>query len=110
MANIQERSGKLVVDFRYQGVRCRETTNLEATTQNRKLLKKRLEQLEAEITLGTFDYAKYFPKSKRVAQFSEIQQRKAVLSSSTPLFKDFAHIWFDEKKKLNGAVPTRKRY
>ena len=36
-----------VVDFRYQGVRCRETTNLEATTQNRKLLKKRLEQLDA---------------------------------------------------------------
>ena len=98
MANIQERYGKLVVDFRYQGVRCRETTSLEATTQNRKLLKKRLEQLEAEITLGTFEYAKYFPKSKRVAQFSEIQQRKAVLSSSTPLFKDFAHIWFDEKK------------
>ncbi|AVH49672.1 Arm DNA-binding domain-containing protein [Acinetobacter sp. SWBY1] len=98
MANIQERYGKLVVDFRYQGVRCRETTNLEDTAQNRKLLKKRLEQLEAEITLGTFEYAKYFPKSKRVAQFSEIQQRKAVLSSSTPLFKDFAHIWFDEKK------------
>lgn len=53
MANIQERYGKLVVDFRYQGVRCRETTSLEATTHNRKLLKKRLEQLEAEITLGT---------------------------------------------------------
>ena len=98
MANIQERYGKLVVDFRYQGVRCRETTSLEATTQNRKLLKKRLEQLEAEITLGTFEYAKYFPKSKRVTQFTVIQQRKDVLSSSTPLFKDFAHIWFDEKK------------
>ncbi|WP_334114164.1 Arm DNA-binding domain-containing protein, partial [Acinetobacter parvus] len=41
MANIQERYGKLVVDFRYQGVRCRETTNLEDTAQNRKLLKKR---------------------------------------------------------------------
>ncbi|WP_406741547.1 Arm DNA-binding domain-containing protein [Acinetobacter lanii] len=29
MANIQERYGKLVVDFRYQGIRFRETTNLE---------------------------------------------------------------------------------
>ncbi len=85
MANIQERSGKLVVDFRYQGVRCRETTNLEAHAQNRKLLKKRLEQLEAEITLGTFEYAKYFPRSKRVAQFSEIQQRKAVRLINTPI-------------------------
>ncbi len=109
MATIRERSGKLIADFRYMGIRCRETTSLEATTQNRKLLKKRLEQLEAEITLGTFEYAKYFPKSKRVTQFTVIQQRKDVLSSSTPLFKDFAHIWFNEKK-LNGAVPTRKRY
>ncbi|MDO5542050.1 MAG: DUF3596 domain-containing protein [Acinetobacter sp.] len=89
---------KLIVDFRYQGTRCRETTNLTATAQNRRLLKKRLEQLEAEITLGTFDYEKYFPKSKRVAQFAVMKQRQIVLSSSTPLFKDFASIWFDEKK------------
>lgn len=98
MANIQERYGKLVVDFRYQGIRFRETTNLEATTQNRRLLKKRLEQLEAEITLGTFDYAKYFPKSKRVEQFSIKKEQCVALSSSTPLFKDFSSIWFDEKK------------
>ena len=57
-----------------------------------------MEQLEAEITLGTFDYEKYFPKSKRVAQFAVMKQRQIVLSSSTPLFKDFASIWFDEKK------------
>ena len=57
MANIQERYGKLVVDFRYKGKRCRETTNLEANASNRRMLKKRLEQMEAEITLGTFDYA-----------------------------------------------------
>ena len=74
MANIQERYGKLVVDFRYQGIRCRETTNLEAITQNRKLLKKRLEQLEAAITLETFEYAEHLPKSKRATQFKTLEQ------------------------------------
>ena len=54
MATIRERSGKLIADFRYMGIRCRETTNLEDNAYNRRILKKRLEQLEAEITLGTF--------------------------------------------------------
>ena len=63
MATIRERSGKLIADFRYMGIRCRETTNLEDNAYNRRILKKRLEQLEAEITLGTFEYEKYFPKS-----------------------------------------------
>lgn len=71
MATIRERSGKLIADFRYMGIRCRETTNLEDSTYNRRILKKRLEQLEAEITLGTFDYEKYFPKSKRIEEFKK---------------------------------------
>ena len=75
MATIRERSGKLIADFRYMGIRCRETTNLEDNAYNRRILKKRLEQLEAEITLGTFEYEKYFPKSKRVDEFKEKRQK-----------------------------------
>ena len=65
MASIRERNGRLIADFRYMGIRCRETTSLEDNAYNRRVLKKRLEQLEAEITLGTFEYEKYFPKSKK---------------------------------------------
>jgi integrase len=56
MATIRERSGKLIADFRYMGMRCRETTTLEDNAYNRRILKKRLEQLEAEIVLGTFEW------------------------------------------------------
>ena len=35
MATIRERSGKLIADFRYMGIRCRETTNLEDNALNR---------------------------------------------------------------------------
>ena len=39
MASIQARSGKLVVDFRYLGIRCRETTTLVDNPYNRRILK-----------------------------------------------------------------------
>jgi len=39
MATIRERSGKLVVDFRYMGLRCRETTSLKDNAYNRRILK-----------------------------------------------------------------------
>ena len=47
MAGIRSRYNKLVVDFRYMGVRCRETTNLVDTPANRKKLEKVIERMEA---------------------------------------------------------------
>ena len=68
MAAIRTRYGKLCVDFRYLNIRCRETTALEDNAQNRKKLEKAIERMEAEILLGIFDYAKYFPKSSRLKE------------------------------------------
>lgn len=60
MASINTRNGLLYFDFRYRGQRCREYTRLSDTPQNRKAMRRVLEKLEAEITLGMFDYGKYF--------------------------------------------------
>ena len=98
MATIRERSGKLIADFRYMGIRCRETTNLEDNAYNRRILKKRLEQLEAEITLGTFEYEKYFPKSKRVDDFKEKRSQQIAVQTKVPLFKEFTELWFKQKQ------------
>ena len=56
MASITARkeNGKLLLDFRYQGVRCREQTLLDDTKENRKKLNAILERIQAEITLNTF--------------------------------------------------------
>lgn len=106
MANIRERSGKLIVDFRYKGKRCRETTNLEANASNRRMLKKRLEQMEAEITLGTFDYAKYFPKSKLASEFKQNTEPMVHrLNSSAPSFSHFSSVWYQERQ-----IEWRKSY
>ncbi len=98
MGNIVARkeTGNLFFDFRYLGKRCREQTTLPNTPANRKKAEKLLSLIEAEITLGTFDYGTYFPHSARVQEFSRLKAGCTFMN--TPLLKDFAELWFDEKK------------
>src|SRR5690554_8035739 len=101
MATINSRSGKLQVDFRYQGKRCRETTKFTDTPANRKKLQNIIERMEAEILLGSFVYRNYFPKSKRAALFDELERKEAQQLDervATPFIKDFALTWFETKK------------
>ncbi len=96
MASIRCRkaSGNLFFDFRYLGKRCREQTLLKDTPTNKKKLQLLLDKIEAEITLGRFDYATYFPNSANVKKFPSLNQTNNV--NETPIFKDFAQIWADE--------------
>ncbi len=98
MGSINSRYSRLVIEFRYRGVRCREQTKLEDNPPNRKRAKQILERIEAEITLGIFDYAKYFPSSKKAAQFTEHNERIAQIHADTPLFSDFANLWYHESE------------
>ena len=98
MASIRARRGKLFVDFRYMNMRCRETTNLTDTPANRKKLAKIIERMEAEITLGIFDYAAYFPKSERAQEMMALTDRAEACISRNPTFRQFVDIWYEEKK------------
>lgn len=102
MASIRQRYDMLIVDFRYQNVRCREKTNLTDTPANRKKLATIIEKMQAEILLGTFDYGTYFPKSDKVAYFNEIKAKQENLKQShvqgVPLFADFVALWLHEKQ------------
>ncbi|OPH35769.1 Arm DNA-binding domain-containing protein [Moraxella atlantae] len=100
MASIRTRKGSnfLFVDFVFMGKRCRETTNLIDTSTNRKKLAKIIERMEAEITLGIFDYKAYFPKSEKATELMALKERAETLMTDTPLFGDFAKNWFDEKQ------------
>jgi integrase len=109
-------TGFLFIDFYYRGKRCREQTALPDTPANRKKVQKLLDRIDGEFSLGTFDYARYFPSSRNVGRFDETPMASAVkalgaaISSdgmtsapvtqrnvNTPLFKDFAETWFNEK-------------
>ncbi|GAB3273069.1 Arm DNA-binding domain-containing protein [Parahaliea aestuarii] len=89
-------NGTLFFDFRYRGVRCKEYTKLKDSPANRKRLRIILERIEAEITLGTFDYGAYFPDSPRVERFAQELERVSQVQSGLPTFEDFANTWFGQ--------------
>ena len=98
MASIRSRNKRLIVDFYYMGKRCRETTNLIDTPANRKKLESIILNMEAEIRLGIFNYAKYFPKSDKAAEMVALNDRKECINTNVPSFKQFATLWFSEKE------------
>jgi integrase len=99
MGNVTERKGRLCFDFSYRKKRCREQTLLNDTPSNRKKLAQVLRKIEAEITLGTFDYARYFPNSPRVEEFEKFNREMRLRSGKgTQLFKEFIPTWYEEMK------------
>ena len=105
---VRKETGKLYFDFQYQKTRCREQTLLDDTPENRSKLNVAMKRIDAEITLGTFDYEKYFPGSKNAEKFeakakTQVQNKSAqgqeqLAEKSTPLFEEFAETWFSEMK------------
>lgn len=100
-----QRTGSLFFDFRYRGHRCREYTALPDTPANRKKLQKVMERIETEITTGTFEYTKFFPNTRNADKFelANLASESSTASQeaaacSTPLFRDFAEVWYQEKE------------
>src|SRR5690554_1289054 len=107
MAKVRVRADtkKLFIDFRYQGIRCREQTLLNDTARNRKQLETLVQRMEAKILVGEFDYAEFFPGSKNLKQLENAgvlparnEHGEEDSASETPLFTDFADQWFLESK------------
>ena len=114
----------LFIDFRHEGRRCREYTKLPDTPANRKKLAKMVKALDAALQDGTFDYATFFPDSKRVRseagaptviQTPEPQPTVVVVPAhpagagmlpapqavqGTPLFRDFTETWISESEVM----------
>lgn len=100
MGRVRERkeTGHLYFDFFCQEIRCREYTKLKKTKRNVQMMEKMMAQIDAEITLGTFDYAKYFPNSKMLEKIKLSKGRGAVEDGDAPLFEDFAQEWVYENQ------------
>lgn len=101
-------TGKLCFDFHWAGKRRREQTTLDDTPQNRKKAEQVLRAFSVDIERGVFDYARYFPNSRVARGSVEQQAAKALLQGTagpgtmeppaTPLFREFADIWFAENE------------
>lgn len=88
-------NGRLFLDFRYRGVRCREQTALPDTPTNRKKLQAVLNKLEAEITLGTFEYGNYFPNSPNALKFAAALPQG---DGQYPTFRAFVNSWLSRRE------------
>lgn len=112
MSSIRPRkgSGLLFFDFRYQGVRCREQTTLTDTAINRKRMQQVLDRIEADISLGKFEYQHYFPGSKGGERFLPTakdanQPAQIAAPISGPVFAGFVAQW-----KAQKSVEWRRSY
>jgi len=94
---IRKNNGKLFIDFRYQAQRCREQTLLDDSPANRRKLEQLLQRIEAEITLGSFDYQKYFPNSPIAKKFA-LHKKLSEQNGESPLFEEFAKTWLSEMR------------
>jgi len=97
MATLRVRGGKLHIDFRYRGIRCRETTYLADTPEHRAEVRRRVRQIDGEIAAGTFEYGKWFPRGPRAALFAPPAEE------GPPQFKDYVLRWLEDKAARIGA-------
>lgn len=98
MAAIGSRNGRLYIDFRYQGIRYKEYTGAQDTPANQRAAQQLLKRMEAEITLGTFSYLKYFPDGRAASKFTAQQMRTLESRSAADAFETFAELWFTERE------------
>ena len=98
MASFGIRRGKYYIDFRYKGVRYREQTDIVDNATNHKQVKQLVKTMDAEITLGSFDYLKYFPNGKAADKFSVRQHVTETSNLAPQMFECFAETWYAEKQ------------
>ena len=98
MATVGTRRGKYYIDFRYKGVRYREQTDIVDNATNHKQVKQLVKTMDAEITLGSFDYLKYFPNGKAADKFSVRQHVTETSNLAPQMFECFAETWYTEKQ------------
>lgn len=113
--NVRKETGKLVIDFTYRGVRCREQTALGDSPANRKRVEAVLKKLSEAVASGQFHYADFFPGSPLAARFESTapalgHSRKASLPATdvvavssaqrgqctSPTFREFTAAWVAE--------------
>jgi integrase len=92
VAKLRTDKGRLFIDFVFRGERCRESLHLADTRDNRSKADALRKKLEAELALNTFDYASYFPRSKRLTHFGLVPKLEL------PTVGVYAKAWLEARR------------
>lgn len=68
---VRSRGNSILLDFTYQGERCRETLRIKPTKTTLKEASRKREAILFEIAMGTFDYLNHFPASAKAKKYSK---------------------------------------
>ena len=69
---VRKETGKLVIDFTYRGVRCREQTALDDSKDARKRLQQVIDKILKALKDGNFKYRDFFPDRALVSRLALI--------------------------------------
>lgn len=72
---VKVRGNSLYLDFYYQGIRQRPSLGLEATKANKLHAERLYSAIQHEISIGTFDFAKHFPNSKKAISINKTHNK-----------------------------------
>lgn len=96
-------TGRLYVDFRYRGERCREPVAFVADVPGeRKRAEAFARHLAAALQSGDFHYEDYFPSSRRAQRLGHTSTHGGV-----PLFRDFLPVWIADMTPQWSAIHLR---
>lgn len=99
---IRVRGNKIFIDFRYKGVRCRESLKLDVSNPNIKIANRIREAILMDILLNKLNYADYFPESKQLIKFGNKPKTKMTITEGLD--------WWWENYKNNARRKTLLAY
>ncbi|GAB3727111.1 site-specific integrase [Luteimonas pelagia] len=103
MASVRTRAetGKLYIDFRADGMRFREQTELSDTPANRRRLSAVVARLDLALRAGQFRYAEFFPGSRNIDRHESVARtvsRPTVGHGAGRTLEDFSERWFTQNE------------
>ncbi|MGO9450604.1 MAG: Arm DNA-binding domain-containing protein [Candidatus Binataceae bacterium] len=103
---VRVKAGKLFLDFRWRGVRCREFTGMSVTPENKRKAEAFNQILSGELGLGTFDYRKHFPNGARLREF--YGEQAAVENLGRRVLGGYLDEWHQRRSPFlpNGTVAS----
>lgn len=100
--NVEARENKIRVRFFYLEERCSETLNLAPTPPNLRYAARLAKEIAEKIKQGSFDYATYFPESRRITALGAPSKRAWT-------FEQTAEAWYQATSSTL-AKGTRIKY
>ncbi|MGD9807744.1 MAG: tyrosine-type recombinase/integrase [Deferribacterales bacterium] len=99
---VRKDKNRLLLDFYYRDVRCREYLSVTANKEGRRYAERQAKLLEQQILDGDFEYAAWFPNSKKCRLFNSVADK------ANKTFAEVADEWREQVERLHKAGELKR--